>query len=84
MYSDADTREWVKQGCTSAGIGCLDCKQPVIDGVLREQQPMFERAEQYLSNPNLVKEVVAAGNAKAEQVARATMQDVKEAMGLGY
>ncbi|NHR06592.1 tryptophan--tRNA ligase [Chromobacterium haemolyticum] len=84
VYSDADTREWVKQGCTSAGIGCLDCKQPVIDGVLREQQPMFECAEQYLSNPNLVKEVVAAGNAKAEQVARATMQDVKEAMGLGY
>lgn len=84
VYSDADTREWVKQGCTSAGIGCLDCKQPVIDGVLREQQPMFERAEQYLSNPNLVKEVVAAGNAKAEQVARATMQDVKAAMGLGY
>lgn len=84
VYSDADTREWVKQGCTSAGIGCLDCKQPVIDGVLREQQPMFERAEQYLSNPKLVKEVVAAGNAKAEQVARATMQDVKEAMGLGY
>ncbi|OQS30965.1 tryptophan--tRNA ligase [Chromobacterium haemolyticum] len=84
VYSDADTREWVKQGCTSAGIGCLDCKQPVIDGVLREQQPMFERAEQYLSNPNLVKEVVAAGNAKAEQVARVTMQDVKEAMGLGY
>ncbi|RBH51015.1 tryptophan--tRNA ligase, partial [Pseudomonas sp. MWU13-2860] len=84
VYSDADTREWVKQGCTSAGIGCLDCKQPVIDGVLREQQPMFERAEQYLSNPNLVKEVVAAGNAKAEQVARATMQDVKDAMGLGY
>ncbi|WP_337882472.1 tryptophan--tRNA ligase [Chromobacterium haemolyticum] len=84
VYSDGDTREWVKQGCTSAGIGCLDCKQPVIDGVLREQQPMFERAEQYLSNPNLVKEVVAAGNAKAEQVARATMQDVKEAMGLGY
>ncbi|MCP1293112.1 tryptophan--tRNA ligase [Chromobacterium sp. S0633] len=84
VYSDADTREWVKQGCTSAGIGCLDCKQPVIDGVLREQQPMFERAEQYLSNPKLVKEVVAAGNAKAEQVARATMQDVKAAMGLGY
>ncbi|KMN34211.1 tryptophan--tRNA ligase [Chromobacterium sp. LK1] len=84
VYSDVDTREWVKQGCTSAGIGCLDCKQPVIDGVLREQQPMFERAEQYLSNPNLVKEVVAAGNAKAEQVARATMQDVKDAMGLGY
>lgn len=83
VYSDADTREWVKQGCTSAGIGCLDCKQPVIDGVLREQQPMFERAEKYLSNPKLVKEVVAAGNAKAEQVARATMQDVKEAMGLG-
>ncbi|WP_230369327.1 hypothetical protein [Paludibacterium denitrificans] len=84
VYSDDNTREWVKQGCTSAGIGCLDCKQPVIEGVLKEQQPMFERAEKYLSNPQLVKEIVEEGNAKAEKIARATMCDVRAAMGLGY
>ncbi|TCP15639.1 tryptophanyl-tRNA synthetase [Crenobacter luteus] len=84
VYSSAETREWVKAGCTSAGIGCLDCKQPVIDGVLREQQPMFERAQTYLDNHHLVKEIVAEGCARAEKVARATMNEVREAMGLGF
>ncbi|PXX47953.1 MULTISPECIES: tryptophan--tRNA ligase [Aquitalea] len=84
VYSDHDTREWVKQGCTSAGIGCLDCKQPVIEGVLREQQPMFERAEQYLSHPDRVKEIVFEGCRRAEQVAKETMSDVRAAMGLGF
>ncbi|MDF0605127.1 tryptophan--tRNA ligase [Neisseriaceae bacterium TC5R-5] len=84
VYSDDSTRAWVQAGCSSAGIGCLDCKQPVIDGVLREQQPMFERAEPYLTQPKLVREIIAAGNAKAEQVARTTMQEVRAAMGLGY
>ena len=84
VYSDGTTKEWVKAGCTSAGIGRRDCKQRVSDAVVREQQPMFERAEKYLSNPKLVQEILAEGNAKAEQVARATMNDVRQAMGLGY
>ncbi|BBF83971.1 tryptophanyl-tRNA synthetase [Aquitalea magnusonii] len=84
VYSDNDTREWVKKGCTSAGIGCLECKQPVIDGVLREQQPMFERAEQYLTHPDRVKEIVFEGCRRAEKVAKETMADVRAAMGLGF
>ncbi|RXZ45600.1 tryptophan--tRNA ligase [Crenobacter cavernae] len=83
VYSSAETREWVQAGCKSAGIGCLDCKQPVIDGVLREQQPMFERAQVYLDKPALVRDVVASGCERAEKVARATMDEVREAMGLG-
>lgn len=83
VYSDGDTKAWVQAGCTSAGIGCLDCKQPVIDAVVREQQPMFERAERYVSNPKLVAEILAEGNARAEKVARETMCDVRAAMGLG-
>lgn len=67
VYSDGETKEWVKAGCTSAGIGCLDCKQPVIDAVVREQQPMFERAEKYLANPKLVAEILADGNARARR-----------------
>ncbi|TIC84958.1 tryptophan--tRNA ligase [Crenobacter intestini] len=84
VYSDEPTREWVVKGCTSAGIGCLDCKQPVIDGVLREQRPMFERAQKYLDDPTLVKAIVADGCERARKIANDTMKDVREAMGLGY
>ena len=52
VYSDDATRDWVQTGCRSAGIGCLDCKQPVIDAVIREQQPMRERAQRYLDDPD--------------------------------
>ena len=61
VYSDDVTREWVTKGCKSAGIGCLDCKQPVIDGILKEQEPMRERAQQYLDDPSLVRAIVADG-----------------------
>ncbi|WP_298292315.1 tryptophan--tRNA ligase [Thiomonas sp.] len=81
-YSDAPTREWVQRGCTTAGIGCLECKQPVIDAILREQQPMLERAQPYLDNPRLVRDILADGCDKARAVAQQTMQTVRDAMGL--
>ncbi|MDR3300291.1 MAG: tryptophan--tRNA ligase [Candidatus Accumulibacter sp.] len=84
VYSDAECREWVREGCRSAGIGCLDCKQPVIDGILKEQAPMRERAQTYLDNPALVRDIIADGNARASELARETMRDVRAAMGLGY
>jgi tryptophanyl-tRNA synthetase len=84
VYSDAGQREWVAQGCKTAGIGCLDCKQPIIDAILREQQPMLERAEPYMSNPKIVRDIVDAGTDKARITARETMQEVRSAMGLNY
>ena len=84
VYSDDSTRDWVVKGCTTAGIGCLDCKQPVIDAILREQQPWRERAEAYLSNPKQVHWIVEMGTERARTVARQTMKDVREAMGLNY
>ena len=84
VYSDGDCREWVQKGCRSAGIGCLECKQPVIDGILKEQAPMRERAQMYIDNPKRLREIVAEGNAKAGHLARETMRDVREAMGLNY
>ena len=84
VYSDAGCREWVEQGCRSAGIGCLECKQPVIDGILREQAPMRERAALYLEDPSLVKNIIADGCEKARDLARDTMRDVRAAMGLEY
>ena len=84
VYSDAPTRAWVVDGCTTAGIGCLDCKQPVIDRVVAEQRPWRERAEAYVNEPRRVREIVEAGTERARRVARETMVDVRSAMGLDY
>jgi tryptophanyl-tRNA synthetase len=84
VYSDDQRKQWVQQGCRSAGIGCLECKQPVIDGVLAELKPMRERAQRYLDDPTLVKSIIADGCEKAQKLAEETMRDVREVMGLNY
>lgn len=84
VYSGQDTRDWVWKGCTTAGIGCLECKQPVIDAIVRELTPMRERAQAYLDDPTLVKNIIADGCERASAVARETMREVRDAMGLAY
>ncbi len=84
VYSSEQIKQSVVQGCTSAGIGCIECKQPVIDAVLSEQRPMRERAQLYLDDPALVRNIIADGNEKARKLAGETMRDVREAMGLSY
>jgi len=84
VYSDDKRRQWVQEGCRSAGIGCLECKQPVIDAVLEEQKPMRERAQRYLDDPTLVRSIVADGCEKARKQAQETLREVREVMGLNY
>jgi tryptophanyl-tRNA synthetase len=84
VYSDAPRKEWVQEGCRSAGIGCLECKQPVIDAVLAELQPIRERARPYLDDPTLVRNIIADGCEKARKLAQETMREVKQVMGLDY
>jgi tryptophanyl-tRNA synthetase len=84
VYSDDAVRQWAHQGCVSAGIGCLECKQPVIDAVLKEQVGFRERAQPYLDDPTLLRNIVADGCDKARKLAQETMRDVREAMGLAY
>ena len=84
VYSNAETQAWVVKGCTTAGIGCLECKQPVIDAILAEQQPWRERAEKYLANPKQVHWIVEMGTERARTIAKQTMKDVRDAMGLSY
>jgi tryptophanyl-tRNA synthetase len=84
VYSNDEVKAWVTQGCTSAGIGCLECKQPVIEAVLRELAPIQERARAYTEEPDLVRSIIADGCEKARDLARETMRDVREAMGLNY
>ena len=84
VYSDQNRRDWVVAGCKSAGIGCLECKQPVIDAVLAELKPIRERAAPFEEDPTLVKNILADGCEKASAMANETMRDVREAMGLNY
>jgi tryptophanyl-tRNA synthetase len=84
IYSDATRKDWVMQGCTTAGIGCLECKQPVIEAINAELAPMRQRAQGYLDDPTLVRNIVADGCEKAKRLAAETMRDVREAMGLSY
>ena len=84
VYSDEKRRQWVQEGCRSAGIGCLECKQPVIDAVIEEQKPMRERSQRYLDDPTLVRSIIADGCEKARKQAQETLREVKEVMGLNY
>lgn len=84
VYSTDEVKDWVQKGCRSAGIGCVECKGPVIDAVKAELTPIQERATYYDNNPDLVKSIVQEGSEKAREAARATMEDVRHVMGLSY
>ena len=84
VYSDAGVRDWVVTGCRTAGIGCIECKQPVIDAVQRELTPIHDRAKHYEENPDHVRNIIADGCEKAQELARETMRDVRESMGLNF
>ena len=82
VYSEEGVRNWVQEGCKSASIGCIDCKQPVIDAVLRELKPMQERAKEYTEQPELVRSIINEGTEKARDLAKETLEEVKSAMGI--
>ena len=84
VYSDDSLKKWVIEGCTNAKIGCLDCKKPLIDAVLKEQEPIRDRANEYLNDPETVRGIIAEGCDAARDIARETLDDVREAMGLTY
>ena len=84
VYSDVNIKDWVQTGCKGASIGCIECKQPVIEAVLKELKPIQERAALYAEDPTLVKNIVAEGCEKARKLARETMRDVRDVMGLNY
>lgn len=84
VYSDESTKEWAQNGCTSAGIGCLECKKPIIEAVLAEQKPIRERARQYEENPDLVKSIIVEGRERARDAAKDTLEEVRRVMGLSF
>ena len=84
VYSEDSLKKWVVEGCTNAKIGCLDCKKPLIDAILKEQEPIRERANEYLNDPETVRGIITEGSDAARDIARETLDDVREAIGLSY
>ena len=84
VYSDQGVKDWAQDGCRSASIGCLDCKQPIIDAVLKEQLPIRERSEEFLADPDAVQEIIDEGCEAAREAARDTLDEVRQAMNLSY
>lgn len=84
IYSSDEVRNWVEEGCTTAGIGCLDCKEPLIDALLKEQNTLRERAQPYVNDPSLVRNIISDGCERAREVSEETMREVRENMGLDW
>ena len=84
VYSADDVTEWVQKGCRNAGIGCLQCKQPLIDSILKEQEPIRKRAEEYQHDPETVRGIISEGCEAARDIAEQTMEEVRSAIGLTY
>ncbi len=84
VYSDSKRKEWIQQGCRSAGIGCLDCKKPLIDAIQAELEPIRIEARELENNPDVVKSIIAEGSERARDEAQDTLREVREAIGLDY
>ncbi|MGA7138098.1 MAG: tryptophan--tRNA ligase [Terriglobales bacterium] len=84
IFSSKETMAKVNQGCRSAAIGCIECKHWVADAIVKILNPMQERRKKYEDNPRLVWDILEAGSARAREVAGATMDEVRTAMGLDY
>ena len=84
LYSNEEVRDWVKTGCKSAGIGCLECKEPLIDSLLQELAPIQERIKEYESDVAAVQNIINEGCDAARDIARDTLDDVRRVMGISY
>ena len=71
--------DWVTRGCTTAGIGCIDCKKKLHTNIVDKMEPVWQKFAELDSNPDYVKNIIAEGNEKARKTAQATMKRVREA-----
>jgi len=82
IFSSQETLAKVYDGCTTAGIGCLECKGWAADAIVRHLAPIQERRTHFEQNPALVTDILHDGSRRAAARAEQTMQDVRTAMGL--
>jgi len=83
-YSSEEQLAAVREGCATAGIGCVDCKRLVLAGIEKELGPIRERAADARSRKGFVEEVLESGTAKARETAGRTLEDVRRAVGVSW
>jgi len=84
VYSSEELKETIVQGCTTAGIGCVDCKQHIVDSINAELKPMQDRIKDYDGDRSAIETIINNGCEEARDVARDTIEEVRKAMGLMY
>jgi len=82
VYGDDNLKSWVQKGCTTAGIGCIECKQALIDNVVKETKPILEKSKEFENNSDTINNILKNGEEKAREVAQKTINEVKQVMGL--
>jgi tryptophanyl-tRNA synthetase len=83
-FSSPATQAWAAEGCRTAGIGCLDCKGKLIDHLLHRLEEIHVKRPEFAGRPDLVWDILKEGSRRAREVARATMEEVRDAMKIGY
>lgn len=84
VFTDEEGRQWAAQGCRTAGIGCIDCKNRLLEGMLPRVEPIFEKRVALEKDLDSVKEVVLEGSRKARTQAQRTLAEVRQAMKIDY
>ena len=84
VFTDAARKKWVVKGCTSAGIGCFDCKKVLLEGMLPRIEPVSRRRKKLQRDPGLVLKVLREGSSRAREIARQTLEEARQAMQLKY
>jgi tryptophanyl-tRNA synthetase len=82
IYSSDEVNNWVWKGCTNATIGCVECKKPIIDAIIKEQEQLKEKAKPYLEDKNLIKNILADGSERASEIANNKLNEIKDAMNI--
>jgi tryptophanyl-tRNA synthetase len=82
IYSTSEVKSWAAQGCRSAGIGCVDCKGPLIDSINAEQAPIRERAGAFENDPDMLRSILQEGSERARDTARETLEEVRGSIGI--
>ena len=82
VYTSEATRSELAEGCRTASIGCIDCKQHIVDAVLNELKPIQERVKDYLNDLSAVDSIINEGCEAARDVAQDTIEEVRKVMGL--
>ena len=82
IFTTSEDRDYVANGCRTAGIGCLDCKEVLLKHMIPPLSKIRERRNAFAEKPQAIKEILVEGSRRARNVAEQTMAEVRAAVHL--